>query len=260
MSEPRTGALAARLAAAGCVAPAEEASELLAAGDGDPARLEALVERRLRGEPLAWVTGTVRFFGQPVAVHPGVYVPRWQSELLVGRALAVLADDGVAVDLCTGSGAVAAALGRHRPGARVIGTEIDPVAARCARANGVEVVEGHLADPLRPALEGLVDLVTAVAPYVPRGQMPFLPRDVRQWEHPAALDGGPDGLEVVTELVPAAAALLRPGGTLLVELGGHQDRPVASLLGEHGFTSVDFFADEDGDLRGVQAARRGRAK
>jgi release factor glutamine methyltransferase len=159
------------------------------------------------------------------------------------------------VDLCTGSGALAAALARARPGARVIGTDLDAAACRCARANGIEAVEGHLAEPLPAEIWGRCDVVTAVPPYVPTADLVYLPRDVRDWEPRLALDGGADGLDVVRQLVPAAAGLLHPGGVLLIEIGGGQDATVGRLLSQAGFRSVELVVDEDGDLRGVQAVR-----
>src|SRR5579862_2703335 len=124
-----TGSLERRLRQAGCVAATQEAEVLVDAAGGDPDRLETLVVRRCSGEPLAWLVGSVQFCGETILVRPGVYVPRWQTEPLALEAAARLRPNGVAVDLCTGSGAVAAVLGRRRPSARVLATELDPVAA-----------------------------------------------------------------------------------------------------------------------------------
>ena len=128
----------AALRRAGCVAAREEAVELLAAARGDERALRELVARRSAGEPLAWLVGSARFCGRRVSVCPGVYVPRPQSEALAREAIERLPRRGLAVDLCTGCGAIAVALGRARPEARVLATEIDPAAAACARGNGVE--------------------------------------------------------------------------------------------------------------------------
>src|SRR4051812_49893341 len=102
-------ALATLLAGAGFVAAEDEAEELLARAGGDVELLGSLVERRLTGEPLAWITGSVSFCGLEIRVDPGVYVPRWQSEPLARRAVERLPAGGTPVDLCTGAGAVAAA-------------------------------------------------------------------------------------------------------------------------------------------------------
>jgi release factor glutamine methyltransferase len=256
---PRTDALVAevteRLLAAGCVAADEEAEELVAAAP-DAAALEAFLRRREEGEPLAWLTGTVVFCRRALHVAPGVYVPRAQTEDLALRAAAVLSGGGRAADLCTGSGAVAAHLRAAVPSATVVGVDLDPDAAACARANGVPVVVGDLDGPLGGA--GTWDVVTAVPPYVPTGDLRLLPRDVQRWEPRAALDGGPDGLDLAAQVVAAAGRLLRPGGRLLVEIGGEQDAGLAPALAAAGLGAVATWRDEDGDLRGLTAARRGR--
>jgi release factor glutamine methyltransferase len=242
-----------RLARAGCIAADEEARELLDAAEGDAARLGLLVERRVRGEPLAWITGSVQFCGIPVRVHPGVYVPRWQSEPLTQRAVELLPADGVAADLCTGSGAIAAVLGRQRPAARIVASDIDPLACRCAADNGVEVYLGDLATPLPRALWGRFDVVIAVVPYVPTERLEFLPRDVRTFEPMVALDGGPGGLRMLRETVVAATELLSPGGSLILELGADQDDGLCGVLSQSGFDLPMRHEDEDGDLRGIEA-------
>ena len=234
----------------------EEADELLASAAGDPDRLARLVGRRITGEPLAWVTGGLWWAGEWIRVDPGVYVPRWETAALARRAVELLPADGVAVDLCTGSGAVAAVLTRARPGARVVATDLDPAACRCAVGNGVEVYCGHLADPVPAELRGRVDVVVAVVPYVPEDALAYLPRDVQAFEPRLALDGGPEGIRLLGDAIRAAAELLRPGGTVLLELGAGQDGLVAPVLAEAGFDPPVLHVDEDGDLRGVEAERR----
>lgn len=139
--------LVERLERAGFVAAEEDADDLLRAAAGDAERLAALVERRLTGEPLAWITGEVGFGGRTVRIDPGVYVPRWHTEELARRAAVRLPDAGVAIDACTGSGAVAAALAAARPGARVLASDLDPTAVACARTNGVDARTGDLLAP-----------------------------------------------------------------------------------------------------------------
>jgi len=142
------GALAVRLAAAGFVAADEEAGELVARAGRDAVLLESMVGRRLTGEPLAWITGTAAFCGMALAVDPGVYVPRWQSEPLARRAVARLPEAGAAIDLCTGTWAVAAVLAASRPSARVVAVDLDARSVACARHNGVEAFMGDLFDPV----------------------------------------------------------------------------------------------------------------
>jgi release factor glutamine methyltransferase len=242
-----------RLAEAGCIAPEAEADELIRAAAGDQDVLDHLVDRRTRGEPIAWLTGELRFGGVRLAVAPGVYVPRPQTEPLAWRAATLLPHEGVAVDLCTGAGAIAAVLAAAVPTARVVATELDPGAARCARGNGVEVLEGSLDDPLPGALAHRVDVMTAVVPYVPTDAIRLLPRDVRVFEPRLALDGGPDGTELLAEVVRRSPRWLRPGGWLLLELGGDQADPIGRLLREAGFEEVDVMLDDDGDARAVAA-------
>jgi len=241
------------LGAAGCIAASEEAAELVLAARGDPAVLDALVSRRTRGEPLAWLTGSITFCGVELSVAPGVYVPRWHTEPLARRAVTLLPAGGVAVDLCTGAGAIAVVLGAAVPGARVLGTELDPRAARCARSNGVEVFEGSLDDPIPPELALRVDVITAVVPYVPTGALRLLPRDVQAFEPRMALDGGIEGTDILSEVVRRSPRWLCRGGWLLLELGGDQAPPVRQLLHRCGFGEVEVMADEDGDPRAVCA-------
>jgi release factor glutamine methyltransferase len=197
----------------------------------------------------------VRFCGWRVVVHHGVYVPRWQTEALALEALERLPDGGTAVDLCTGAGAVALVMAQGRPTATVMATDSDPAAVACARTNGVDAVECDLAAGVA-SLAGAVDVVTAIAPYVPTTSLGLLPRDVTAYEPLGALDGGIDGLDVVVRVVADAARLLRPGGSLLVELGGGQPELLAPALARHGFAAVHPIVDGDGDLRGVAARYR----
>ncbi len=240
---------------AGCIAASVEADELMQAAAADPDVLDDLVSRRTGGEPIEWLTGAVTFCGVRLLVAPGVYVPRQQTEPLARRASTLLPPAGVAADLCTGAGAIAAVLAAAVPTARVLGTELDRNAAQCARRNGVEVLEGFLDDPLPRELEGRIDVLTAVVPYVPTGSLRLLPRDVQAFEPRLALDGGPDGTDLLVEVVRRSARWLGPGGWLLLELGGDQADPMGQLLHESGFEGVEVMADEDGDPRAICAHR-----
>ena len=247
-------AIVGALSRSGCVAAEEEAAELVAAA-GDATELGRMVARRLTGEPLAWITGRTDFCGLEVAVDPGVYVPRWQSEPLARRAAELLPPDGVGVDLATGSGAVAMVMQAARPRARVVATELDPVAVRCARRNGVAVLPGHLDRPLPPDLAGEVDVLCAVLPYVPSEALHLLPHDVLAFEPLAALDGGPGGLDTVAAAITDSGRWVRPGGWLALEVGGDQVPAVAALFGASGYGTIDVLVDGDGDPRGVVGQR-----
>jgi release factor glutamine methyltransferase len=241
------------LASAGCIAPAHETDELLRAAGGDPSVLRDLVRRRSAGEPLAWLTREVVFCDLRLSVEPGVYVPRPQSELIARRAATLLPRDGIAVDLCTGTGALAAFMSASAPGAQVVATEVDPLASGCARSNGVETFEGSLDEPLPRALRHRVDVLTAVVPYVPSAAIALLPRDVRDFEPMAALDGGADGMDLLREVVLRSTGWLRPGGSLLLELGGDQADTMLRLVRDLGFVVTEVLTDAEGDPRGMRA-------
>jgi release factor glutamine methyltransferase len=245
--------LVARLAKAGFVAAREESQELLECSNGDDAVLEELVERRLRGEPLAWITGATIFCGLKIRIDHGVYVPRWQSEPLARRAAARLPQRGLAIDLCTGSGAIAKALLSMRPDARVVASDLDARAVACATANGVEAYCGDLFIPLPRGLEGAVDVIVGVVPYVPTRSMDFLPRDTLLFETALSYDGGDQGVDILRRVVRTSADFLQPGGALLLELGSDQADRLESDLASHGFVNVAVLRDEDGDTRGIEA-------
>ncbi|MEO6496688.1 MAG: methyltransferase, partial [Solirubrobacteraceae bacterium] len=184
--------------------------------------LAELVARRLTGEPLAWITGGTDFCGLRVCVHPGVYVPRPHSEGLARLAAQRLRAGGLAIDLCTGSGAIARVLADAHPSARVLATDVDERAVACARINRVEALHGDLFAPLPAELEARADVVVAVVPYVPTPDLALLQRDTLTFESAVPYDGGLDGLAVLRRVVAEAPRWLRPGGTLLLELGGGQ--------------------------------------
>jgi len=245
--------LSALLAREGFIAAAEESRELLAHAAGDAALLEACVRRRLTGEPLAWITGSVSFCGVAVRVDPAVYVPRWLSEPLARRAVARLPEDGTAIDLCTGSGAIAKVLSAHRPRARVVASDVDARSVACAAENGVEVYRGDLFAPLPRDLEGHVDVVVGVVPYVPTPDLPLLQRDTFTFETALSYDGGADGTDVLRTVLRDSPVFLRPGGALLLELGGDQAVLLTDELIRLGYVDLTVLSDEDGDVRGVEA-------
>ena len=245
--------LTAMLSQAGFIAADEEARELVARAAGDGELLDSLVARRLTGEPLAWIIGKVAFCGVEIRVDPGVYVPRWQSEPLARRAVECLPATGVAIDLCTGSGAIARVLMARRPGARVVASDIDERAVACAAANGVRVYRGDLFAPVPRALEGRVDVIVGVVPYVPTSALPTLQRDTFAFESTQSYDGGPDGTDILRRVVRESPRFLRRGGALLLELGGRQGDELRDDLARLGYVDVSVLHDDEGDVRGIES-------
>ena len=226
MSEvDETDEVVGRLRAAGCVY-AEEEAELIRADGRDVAHL---VARRVAGEPLEWVLGWAWFgtedgTGLRVTVRPGVFVPRGRTIELAVAAADVLPDDGVAVDLCCGSGAIAAYLHLVRPRARLVAADLDPTAVACARENlpFATVVEGDLFDPLPEDLHGRVDMLVANTPYVPSNMVALMPPEAKDHEPRHTLDGGPDGLALLRRIADEAGDWLAPGGVVLIEISETQ--------------------------------------
>ena len=223
--------LLARLRAAGCVFAEEEAALLVEAAR-DPTHLDALVARRVAGDPLEQILGWAEFRGRRIVVEPGVFVPRRRSAFLVDRAIARIGPGAVVVDLCCGSGALGAAVAAEVD-VVLHAVDHDPAAVRCAARNvppGATVHRGDLFDALPADLAGRVDLVVAVPPYVPSAAVARMPPEARDHEPRHALDGGADGLDVVRRIAAAAGRWLAPGGHVLLEVGEHQAPAVADVL------------------------------
>ena len=216
--------LSARLREAGCVF-AEDEARLLVGEAASSATLDRWVLRRCAGEPLEVLLGWAEFWGLRVGVEAGVFVPRRRTESLVRAALEVAPADGVLVDLCTGTGAVALALAYERPDLDLYAVDLHPAAVRCAQDNlqGVaRVLMSDLFESLPADLRGRVDVVTANVPYVPTGDLDLLPSEARDHEPGSAHDGGADGLDVMRRAVREARSWLAPGGEVLLEVSRHQ--------------------------------------
>jgi release factor glutamine methyltransferase len=212
---------------------------------GQEARLSELVARRCRRVPLQHLTGTAGFRYLDLQVGPGVFIPRPETEVLVDIALQE--PFARAVDLCTGSGAIALSLATETS-ARVVGVEVDQVALEWAHRNAqgrFDLVQADVcADDLRAC--GPVDLVVSNPPYIPEDMVPRDP-EVALHDPPVALYGGADGMRVVGCVVRQARALLRPGGRLLIEHGELQADAVQALLA--GFCDVRTWPDLTGRAR-----------
>ena len=267
------------LAAAGVASPRFDAESLAAHALGiqrghlvlqpriDPAAervLRALVARRAAREPLQHLLGTAVLGPVEVAVGPGVFTPRPETELLLEWGVARLRHvaSPLVVDLCTGSAALALAIAAMRPDAEVHAVEVDPDALAWARRNVAAHggrVQLHASDvrasDLLPDLAGRVDLVVCNPPYVPDAT-PVAP-EVSTGDPAVAVFGGPDGLAVIPEVVARATALLRPGGAFAVEHDDTHAEAVPALLRAHGdLVDVAEHADLNGRPRYATARRR----
>lgn len=280
-----------RLTAAGVPSPSVDSAEIVAYAlgttrsrlflrdavtDEQKVRVEQLLTRRLARVPLQHLLGTAAFRRIELAVGPGVFIPRPETELVAEAGIRELLDrpqsDRVAVDLCAGSGAIALSLAIEAPGSRVHAVELSDDAVEWTRRNaaslqervqgqGSEVVIHHhdattAADPQGPLSElaGTVAVVVTNPPYIPDYMVPRDP-EVRDHEPKLALYGGDDGLDVVRGVLRTAAILLRPGGLLVVE---HADVQGAAA-GESGVPGVMNGMRADGELAKAAGVEVGSA-
>ncbi|MDJ0334672.1 peptide chain release factor N(5)-glutamine methyltransferase [Salinibacterium sp. G-O1] len=228
------------------------------------AAIEQLVERRAAREPLQHITGRAAFRQLDLAVGPGVFVPRPETEFVAQFAIdalrATASPEPVGVDLGTGSGAIALAMATEVGHARVYGVEVSPRAFVWTRQNFRDVgapnataVFIDLAHAL-PSLDGRVDVVISNPPYIPLGAIPRDP-EVRLFDPEIALYGGEDGLDVVRQVSATALRLLHRGGTLILEHGELQAAQIAALLRDDGWTAVAHHRDLLGRDRATTALR-----
>ncbi|MGC5030352.1 peptide chain release factor N(5)-glutamine methyltransferase [Micromonospora sp. DT229] len=233
-------------------------------------RYQALVDRRARREPLQHLTGRAGFRHLELAVGPGVFVPRPETELLAGwgvdLARRMTCPEPLVVDLCSGSGAIALSVAQEVPAARVVAVERSPAALAWLRRNAadraaagdrpIEVVVADATDPdLLAALVGQVDLLLCNPPYVP--QAVAVPPEVAGHDPAEAVFGGTDGLSVIRPVIDRAATLLRPGGHLGVEHDDTHGAAVPDLLAADGrYTAITAHPDLTGRPRFATASRR----
>lgn len=234
--------------------------EILAAEGA--ARYSGLIERRVSGEPIQYITGKQEFYGLPFHVTQDVLIPRPETEHLVEKAIELAAHFSSAriVDIGTGSGAIAIALANTLPRTQVTATDMSSAALAIACENARR---NHVADRIRflrgdllaPVAGEMFDLIVSNPPYVPITDRTSLSVEVRDYEPALALFAGEDGFDVYRRLIPAAFAALAPGGFMAFEIGFSQSTTIADLCANAGFQQIEFVPDLQNIPRVVCARR-----
>lgn len=224
-----------------------------------------LVSRRAAGEPLQYITATQPFFGLDFEVRPGVLIPRPETELLVETALELVKDcsSPSICDVGTGSGCIAITLLHERNDANAVAIDISPVALQIAKRNAsrhgvierLTFVEANCFSSLSTRNFSF-DLIASNPPYVSETALPGLQREVREHEPRAALAGGPDGLDVVRQLLNESSAFLKPAGHLLIEIGFSQASAVEEMLDQKVWNLLAMRPDLQGIPRIVVLQKR----
>ncbi|MFF2878348.1 putative protein N(5)-glutamine methyltransferase [Gottfriedia sp. NPDC057991] len=226
-----------QLQKAGCVFAEEEAQILISEAD-TLEELLTMVKLRVTGSPLEYILGWAEFYGNRIAVVPGVFVPRRRTEFLAQKAIDLAIPGVKVVDLCCGSGAVGVAISKAVGLVTLYAVDIDPTAVQCAKCNvsrlGGLVYEGDLYNPLPTQLLGNVDIIVANAPYVPTEAIKSLPQEARLYEPKVALDGGKDGNDIHRKVAENAYFWLASGGRLLIETSKIQASQTVEIFTQCG--------------------------
>ncbi len=225
-------------------------------GEKEREPLRDLVRRRGTGIPLQHLLGTAEFCGRTFKSDARALIPRPETEQLIERALTYSSAASI-LDIATGSGVISLTLALERPEAIVSATDISPEALSLAKENaallGVDRVTFHEADLMTPG-ESTFDLITANLPYIPSGEIPSLSREVRN-DPILALDGGPEGLDLIHRLAPLAFERLDCGGHLLLEIGIGQSEAVMACLAGHNYRDIVALPDYQGIPRFIEAVK-----
>lgn len=228
-------------------------------------KLNGMLQRREKGEPVAYIIGEWEFYGLTFRVSPAVLIPRQDTEVLVDKAIRLLRDSGGEarfLDLCCGSGCIGIALAANLPESRGILADHSALALSVARLNAqlnnvsgrVNAVRVDAREPA-PQMLGQFDGICCNPPYVTQPELEELDSSVKDYEPLSALDGGADGLDFY-RLIPAGyREALRPGGSLLFEVGAGQAGAVASFLGDAGYQRIETVRDSQGIERVVAAQK-----
>lgn len=219
------------------------------------------IERRINGEPIAYILGEWEFYGIPVLVTPDVLIPRIDTELLIDKAKELMTGhkmDSRVLDLCCGSGCIACAIAKEMPATRIVAVDISSKALEVCRKNvalnrlNSRIICMHAdATSSPPAAMGKYDMIISNPPYIASDEIPTLDVSVRDYEPLWALDGGIDGLKFYKAIIKYWKSLLNPGGYLLFEVGEGQAEAVKQMLLSGGFKSADSCKDTAGTDRVV---------
>lgn len=227
-------------------------------------RFREMIKRRVSGEPTAYIVGQKEFMSLSFSVDGRVLIPRPDTEILVEEAIRILRDiEGVVrvADVGTGSGAIAVSIARYVEKAEVKAIDIDPGAIQVAHSNAIlhEVearIDFSVGNLLQPVADAKFHLIAANLPYIPTDEMQKLPNEVKNFEPARALDGGPEGVQLYTELIPQALQCLDENGYMLMEISdGRQAKAVAELLGKEWIEHY-ILKDLGGRDRVVAARKR----
>ncbi|MED1205783.1 putative protein N(5)-glutamine methyltransferase [Heyndrickxia acidicola] len=233
------------LRTAGCVFAEEEAGLLLSEADSLE-RLTEMIEKRKAGLPIEHIIGWTEFCGYRIEVNPGVFVPRRRTEFLALQAVKIASPGDVLVDMCCGTGAVAAVLAKKLEAIDIYAVDIDPRAVSNAMINltAGHVLEGDLFESLPAELLGRVNVIAANAPYVPTERMAVLPAEARLHEPLIALDGGQEGLDIQRRVVKEALPWLAEGGHLLMETSMKQAKKTEEIFSLFGLAPKKILSKE----------------
>ncbi len=228
-------------------------------------QVDELLERRLKGEPVAYIAGEWEFYGLPMTVTRDVLIPRPETETLASAVLERLRgkNEPRVLDLCCGSGCIGIAVAANVPGCRAVLVDKSTKALRVSRVNAqrnnvaryITCVDG---DALKapPMLLGSFDVIACNPPYVRSGEISTLDASVRDYEPHSALDGGEDGLDFYRSVTSYWKVVLKPGGALIYECGEDQAHAVRRIMEKNGFTGIDIIKDAFGRDRVVSGVLR----
>lgn len=227
---------------------------------GDREIFFSCAARRIAGEPLQYIIGNWDFYGRTFLTRPGTLIPRPETELLVDHVLRrhPRADSRI-LDAGTGSGIIGITIALELPESTVVGSDLSEKAVALAARNASNLGAANFLPvvcSLADALRGGFDVIAANLPYIPTGDIPALPGEVRNHEPILALDGGEDGISTILELVNCAFDLLNPGGFIVLETGYDQKDAVTGIFDHCLWTSIEAHLDYSGRQRLVTADRR----